>query len=59
MNKFGKPTDEEYLTVCDAITDIVDTIPSLPMSKRGQQHDALQELAPITPENKKGVLSDL
>jgi hypothetical protein len=59
MNKFGKPTDEEYRTVCDAITDIVDTISSLPMSKRGQQHDAPQELAPMTPTNKEGVLSDL
>jgi hypothetical protein len=59
MNKFGKPTDEEYLTVCDAITGIVDTIPSLAMSKRGQQHDTPQEPAPITPEKKKGASSDL
>jgi hypothetical protein len=59
MNKFGKPTDEEYLTVCDAITGIVDTIPILAVSKREQQHNTLQEPAPITPERKKGVSSDL
>jgi hypothetical protein len=59
MNKFEKPTDEEYLTVCNAITGIIDTIPSLAISKRGPQHDTPQEPAPITLKRKKDVSSDL
>ncbi len=27
MNKFGKPTDEEYLTVCDIVIDMVKAPP--------------------------------
>lgn len=27
MNKFGKPTDEEYLTVCDVVADMVEAAP--------------------------------
>jgi hypothetical protein len=28
MNKFGKPTDEEYQTICDVIVEIVEATPA-------------------------------
>jgi hypothetical protein len=33
MNKFGKPTDEEYRTICDVVIEMVEASPGILQSR--------------------------
>ena len=44
INKFGKPTDEEYQTVCDSVIEMVEAAPGMVESR------AQREYSPLTKE---------